>query len=96
MEEEVTSLLNTTSLTEIILTYDDLEKRIINLEKDIININQHMNEINDKNDKNDNNDNNIQKLKILLDKASDNYIKDSTIENLLIMYKKISKLCCHN
>jgi len=89
MEEEINRLLNTTSLTEIILTYDDLEKKINDLEKNIININQ---EIINK----EYNDKNIEKLKILLDKSSDNYIKDSTIENLLITYKKISKLYCHN
>lgn len=94
MEEEINRLLNTTSLTEIILTYDDLEKKINDLEKNIININQ---EIIDKeyNDK-EYNDKNIEKLKILLDKSSDNYIKESTIENLLITYKKISKLGYHN
>ena len=91
MEEEIDELLNTTSLTDIILKYDNLEQKIINLEKKIMNIiNIDTKQLNKQNDKN------ILKLKILLDKSSDSKIKESSIEELIKLHDDISKLCLHN
>lgn len=91
MEEEIDDLLNTTSLTDIILKYDKLEQKIINLEKKIMNIvNIDTTQINKQNDKS------ISKLRILLDKTSDSEIKESSIEELIKLYDDISKLCLHN
>ena len=90
MEEEIDFLLTTTSLTDIILIYDELEDRLDKLEKKIININNV--NVNGDGDKNVNGDKDkLSKLKLLLDNTTDVKIKKSTIEELLTMYKNIKK-----
>ena len=91
MEEEIKQLLNTTSITDIISSYESVEERVNTVEQNIL---QLINPINSKDIIKNNNidDESIENLSILLDKISDTYIKESTIENLIKIYKKIDKL----
>jgi hypothetical protein len=89
MEEEINCLLNTTSLTDIILVYDNLEKKINEFEKKIINLNNQIKTVNK-------DPTNISKLNSLLEKTTDTKIKDLSIEELIKIYENISKLCLHN
>lgn len=99
MEEEIDVLLNTTSLTDIILKYDIIEDKIHRLEKTIIDICNDNNKINGEtlkvNDKvnRDIKKNKLSELKKILDKTTDSKIKELTIENLIGQYKLISNLC---
>ena len=102
MEEEIINLLNTTSLTDIILKYDAIEDKIHRLEKTIIDICNDNNKINEGkmkvNDKanRDIKKNRLSELKKILDKTTDSKIKELTIEDLIDKYKLISNLCGNN
>ena len=95
MEEEILSLINTTSLTDIILKYDIIEEKIHKLEKTVIDIcntyqNKEIIQVNNASK------NKLQELKKILDKITDTKIKESTIEDLIGKYKLISSLCYNN
>jgi hypothetical protein len=95
MEEEILSLINTTSLTDIILIYDAIEEKIHKLEKiviDICNINQEKEII----QVNNASKNKLSELKKVIDKTTDEKIKESTIEDLIGKYKLISSLYYNN
>lgn len=89
MEEEINYLLNESSITNIILKYDQIKEKINKLEHDIINLTTNINKDKIDQDK-------LEKLKLTLDRITDSYIKDATIEDLISMYKKVSKLCINN
>jgi hypothetical protein len=97
MEEEINDLLNTTSLTDIILKYDIIEDKIHTLEKTMIDI-CNDNKVNNITNKVNNitNKDKLSKLKKIIDKTTDSKIKESTIEDLIEQYKLISNLCGHN
>jgi len=107
MEEEILFLLNSTSLTDIILKYDVIEEKIHRLEKTVIDIcndnkvNGEKNKVNgvngEKNKVNgEKNKDKLSELKKIIDKTTDTKIKESTIEDLIEKYKLISSLCCNN
>jgi thiamine pyrophosphate-dependent acetolactate synthase large subunit-like protein len=108
MEQEIEQLLNTSSLTEIMLTYDFIEKKINDYEKKIINLaenkeqsKEQSNEQSKEQSKEQSNEQskeqyseeNIKKLQSLLDKTTDSNIKEMTMEELIKIYKQISKFC---
>ena len=90
MEEEINKLLNTTSLTDIILKYDVIEEKIHKLEKTVIDI------CNDNKVNGVTNKDKLPELKKIIDKTTDTKIKESTIEDLIGKYKLISSLCYNN
>ena len=91
MEEELLSLINSTSLTDIILKYDMIEEKIHKLEKTVIDIcNLYQDKVNKTNK------NKLPELKKIIDKTTDVRIKESTIEDLIKQYKFISSLCYDN
>lgn len=90
MEEEINKLLNTTSLTDIILKYDVIEEKIHKLEKTVIDI------CNDNKVNGVTNKDKLSELKKIIDKTTDKKIKESTIEDLIGKYKLISSLCYNN
>ena len=93
MEEEINKLLNTTSLTDIILKYDVIEEKIHKLEKTVINI---CNTYQDTEIDRKINKDKLPELKKIIDKTTDTKIKESTIEDLIGKYKLISSLCYNN
>lgn len=102
MEEEIDDLLNTTSLTDIILKFDVVEQKIQKLEKTIIDICNDNNKVNEETSKvnekvnRDIKKNKLSELKKIIDKTTDSKIKELTIENLIEKYKLISSLCGYN
>ena len=100
MEEEINKLLNTTSLTDIILKYDVIEEKIHRLEKMVIDIcnDNKVNGVNGEKNKvnGEKNKDKLSELKKIIDKTTDTKIKESTIEDLIGKYKLISSLCCNN
>jgi hypothetical protein len=103
MEEEINKLLHDPSITNIILQYDVIEEKLNDLEHEIINLtipsqtNSEKTQTNsEKTQTNSEKENNLNKLKVIIEKITDSYIKDALIEDLIKMYKKISKLCSHD
>ena len=96
MEEEINKLLHDPSITNIILQYDVIEEKLNDLEHEIINLTIPSQTNSEKTQTNSEKENNLNKLKVIIEKITDSYIKDALIEDLIKMYKKISKLCSHD
>jgi len=93
MEEEINELLNTTSLTDIILKYDVIDQKIHKLEKSIIDICNVVNEKTKKVNQKNKDMNKLSDLKKVLDTITDEKIKELSIEELIEKYKLILNLC---
>jgi hypothetical protein len=89
MEYQIKKLLNETNLTEIILNYNLLEKKMNELEKKIIRLDQNK-EIQSKDIKL--NDSTIKKLQELIDATTNDKIKNLLIEDLIEIHEEITNL----
>ena len=87
MEDEILELLNSTSLTDIILHHKEIEVKIEKLEHEIINLG-----VNDNINITENNKINLKQLHTILEGITEKSIRNSSIEELIKTYKKIQKL----